>query len=147
MEDLIESITRNNPTAVKVVLASVVVGLAFYQVALMAVGYGKIKLRFLKPQAASFTHRAVGDAVVVITVIVAIMCIGYFGFEDASGDDTRATLHIVFAILLLVTLALKIAVLRRFHELGNYLPALGLTAFVLFILTWITSAGDYLTRV
>ena len=144
MEDLIETLTSNNPTAVKVVLASVAVALAAYQVFLMAVGYGKLRLPFLEPKPASFTHRAVGDAVVAVTVVVAVMCIGYFGFEDASGEELRATFHVIFALLLLATIALKITVIRRWHQLRRYLPALGLTVFVLFVLTWITSAGDYL---
>ena len=39
MEDLIEELTRGNVTEVKVVLASVVLGLAVYQVLLAAVAY------------------------------------------------------------------------------------------------------------
>jgi len=144
LEDLIERVTNGNPTAVKVVLASVAVALAAYQVLLMAVGYGKLRLPFLNPKAASFTHRAVGDAIVAVTIVVAFMCIGYFGFEDASGEEVRATFHVIFALLLLATIALKITVIRRWHQLGRYLPALGLTVLVLFVLTWITSAGDYL---
>jgi Family of unknown function (DUF6529) len=86
VEDLIESVTRGNVTQVKVVLASVVVALAVYQVLLMAVGYGKLHLPFLRPRAASLAHRAA----------------------------------------------------------GRFLPHLGLTVFVLFVVTWATSAGDYL---
>jgi hypothetical protein len=144
VEDLIESITNGNPTAVKVVLASVVLALAAYQVVLMAVGYGKLRPPFLSSRAASFSHRAVGDAIVTITVVVAVMCIGYFGTEDASDEETRALLHVIFAILLLVTIAVKIAVVRWFHGLGRYLPALGITVFTLFVMTWLTAAGDYL---
>ena len=74
MEDLVESITRGNVTQVKVVLASVVVALAVYQVLLMAVGYGKLRLPFLRPRAASVAHRAAGDTIVFVTVCVAVMC-------------------------------------------------------------------------
>ena len=50
----------------------------------------------------------------------------------------------VTGILLIVALAFKIAVLRWLHGLGRFLPALGLSVFVLFTITWITSAGIYL---
>jgi Family of unknown function (DUF6529) len=144
VEGLIETITFGNPTAVKVVLASIVAALAAYQVFLMAIGYGKIRPPFLGSKAASFAHRAIGDATVAVTLTITAMCIGYFGFEDASGEDTRATLHITFALLLLAAISLKIIVVRWWHSAGRFLPAFGITIFVLFVMTWLTSAGDYL---
>jgi hypothetical protein len=27
-------------------------------------------------------HRAVGDSIAVVLVVVAVLCVGYFGFED-----------------------------------------------------------------
>lgn len=138
MEDLIESLTRGNPTEVKVVLASVALALAVYQLLLIAVGYGKLRPPFLAPAVASRMHRAVGDAIAVLLIVTATMCVGYFGFEDDAG------LHIAAASALLVVLALKIAVVRRWHRLGRLLPALGASVWVLLALTWITSAGDFL---
>jgi hypothetical protein len=41
-------------------------------------------------------------------------------------------------------LALKIVIVRWWHAMGRYLPALGLAVFSLFLITWITSAGNYL---
>jgi Family of unknown function (DUF6529) len=96
MEELITNLTRGNVTEVKVVLASIVTALACYQVALMAVGYGKVRLRFLAADPASRAHRAIGDGIVVITVMVATMCISYFELED------DATAHVIAAISLLV---------------------------------------------
>jgi hypothetical protein len=43
MEDLIETLTRGHPTEVKVVLASVALALAAYQLVLIAVRYGKLR--------------------------------------------------------------------------------------------------------
>ena len=43
-------------------------------------------------------------------------------------------------------LALKIAVLRRWHSLGRYLPLLGLSAFTLLAITWATTAGSFLAE-
>ena len=141
MEDLIETITRGNPTEVKVLLASVALGLAVYQLALIAVGYGKLRPPFLAAAPASRTHRAVGDTIAGLLVITALMCVGYFGFED------DASLHMVAAIALLTVLALKITVIRRWHALGRFLPALGISVWVLLALTWLTSAGDFLELV
>ena len=149
MDDLIEDLTRGNVTQVKVVLASVVVALAVYQVFLMAVVYGKARLPFLKSKAASFAHRGLGDMIVAITATVAFMCVGYFeiqdGIEHASdGEEGRAAVHVVAAILLLAAIALKIVVVRWWHRMGRFLPHIGLSIFVLFVVTWVTSAGDYL---
>ena len=136
MEDLIHELARGNVTEVKVVLASVVVALAVYQVFLMAVGWGKLSLPFLKPRPASFTHRAVGDVIVVVTLVIAFMCVGYFGFDDDGA------FHAVTGGLLLGVLALKIVVLRWCHSMSRYLPLMGLTVFALFIITWVSSAGS-----
>jgi Family of unknown function (DUF6529) len=149
MEDLVDAVTFGNVPQVKTVLASVVTAMAIYQVALMAVGYGKVKVPFLRPRTASLAHRAVGDAILPITALVAWMCIAYFGVSDgieyaADDETTRAALHVIFGTLLLVALTLKVLVVRRWRSLDRYLPHLGLTVFALFVLTWITSAGDYL---
>lgn len=149
MDDLIEEVTRGNVTEVKVVLASIIVALAVYQVFLMAVGYGKLRLPNLKPKAASLTHRAVGDTLVVLTIIVTWMCVGYFeigdGIEHARpGEELRVAIHVVSALALLAVLTLKVIVVRWWHSLGRFLPHFGLTVFSLFVIVWISSAGDYL---
>ena len=149
MEEFVESLTRGNVSQVKTVLASVVTILALYQVVLMAVGYGKLKLRSLEPKPASFAHRAVGDTIFLITALVAYMCVSYFEVEDGieyarDGETTRATVHVVAAIALLSVLALKIVIIRWWHRMGKLLPLLGLSVATLFLITWLTSAGNYL---
>jgi hypothetical protein len=140
VSDLIETLTRGNPTEVKVLLASVALALAVYQLVLISVGYGKVRPRFLAAAPASATHRAVGDTIVVVLVVVALMCVGYFGLED------DAALHIAAAIALLSVLALKIVVVRWWHRMGRFLPALGISVWLLLALTWLTSAGDFLAN-
>jgi hypothetical protein len=137
VESLVEDITRGNVTEVKVILASVALALAVYQVVLISVGYGKLRPRFLAARVASFAHRTVGDAIAAIIVVVAFMCIGYFGFEENG-------LHIAAAVGLLTVLALKILVIRRWHAMGRFLPVLGVSVWLLLALTWITSAGSFL---
>jgi hypothetical protein len=87
VEDLVGDIARGNVTEVKVVLASVVMALACYQLFLIAVGYGRVRPSFLAARPASLAHRAVGDALVVMVVVVALMCLSYFGF----GRTRRCT--------------------------------------------------------
>jgi hypothetical protein len=145
MEDFVETLTRDNVSEVKVVLASIVTALAVYQVLLMVVGYGKVWLPFLKPKAASFTHRASGDTIVLITLLVALMCISYFGWDDSShSDDESSSLHAIAGVLLLGVLGLKIVVIRWWHRMGRYLPVLGVAVLALFLVTWFGSAGNYL---
>ena len=143
MEDLVESIAQGNVTEVKVVLATIVAALAVYQVLMMAVGWGKVKVPFLSSRAASFSHRAVGDSVVLITLLVAFMCIAYFGFEDGD-EETRTMIHAVAGTLLVVILAIKVSVVRWWEKAGRFLPALGLIVFTLYMVTWASSAADYL---
>jgi hypothetical protein len=138
MDQLIDDLTFGNVYEVKTVLASVAAALAVYQLVLIAVGYGKLRPRFLGSPAASLTHRASGDVILVLVVVVALACLAHFGFDDHGG------LHAVTGALLLVVLALKVAVIRWWHGLGRLLPVLGSTVFVLLALTWLTSAGHFL---
>ena len=137
MEQLIEDLTRGNVTEVKVVLASVVLALAVYQVVLAAVFYGRLRPPFLAAASASWTHRASGDTILVLTVIVATMCIGYSGFEEGGT-------HAVAATALLGVFAFKVLVVRLGGSLGRLLPVLGVSVLLLFAITWLTSAGDFL---
>ena len=137
MEDLVADLTRGNVTEVKVVLASVVAALAVYQVVLMAVGYGKLRPPFLGAAEASFAHRAAGDGIVAVTVVVAVMCLSFF--ELGEG-----VVHAVAGALLLAVVALKIIVLRWWRTMDRFLPLLGISVLVLFALTWAGSAGDFL---
>jgi hypothetical protein len=138
MEDLIENLTDGNVTEVKVALASVVLALAVYQVVLAAVAYGKLRPRLLEGGLASWTHRASGDAIVVLTILVATACLSYYGFDDDGGA------HAVFGTVLLGVLALKVLVVRVGGGLSRLLPYLGIALLALFGATWLTSAGDFL---
>jgi hypothetical protein len=151
MEEFVDGITRGNVSQVKTVLASIVLVLAAYQVLLMAVGYGKIRVPFLKPKAAAFTHRAVGDAAVAVGIFVAFLCWSYFGvgdgIEHARGEETtRATIHVVAGSSFVAAVVAKVIVVRWARRLGRFIPAIGLTLFALFSIAWLTSAANYLWR-
>ena len=135
MEDVVETLTRGNVAEVKVVLASVALALGVYQLAVIAVGYGKLKLPFLAAPPAFKAHRAVGDTIALLLLITGLMCVSVYGFED-----DKAT-HAIAGTALLAVLALKVSVVRRDFGLGRYLPVIGLSVFALLCLTWLTSAG------
>jgi hypothetical protein len=130
-------LVRGNPTEVKVVLASVATALAVYQIVLAAVFYRKLRPSFLDAGPAAWTHRASGDTIAVLLVVVAIMCLSYFGLEDNA-------FHAVTGFLLLLVLAVKVTVIRWWHSAGRFLPALGVTVFVLLVTTWASTAGAFL---
>jgi hypothetical protein len=131
-------LVQGNPTEVKVVLASVATALAIYQLVLAAVFYRKLRPSFLDATPAAFTHRASGDAIAALLLVVAVMCLSYFGLEDGA-------FHAVTGFLLLVVLAVKVAVIRWWHAAGRFLPALGLTVFALLVATWASTAGAFLS--
>lgn len=138
MEDLVESLTRGNPTEVKVLLASVVLALAVYQLVLIAIGYGRLRPPFLQARPAARAHRAIGDMLAALIVAVALMCLAVYGWDDDGGA------HAVLGAVLVGVLVCKIAIVRRGGRLGRLLPLLGATVFALLALTWIASAGDFL---
>ena len=137
MEDFIDTVTRGNPGSVKTVLTSVVFALMAYQLVLAAIGYRTLPVIEARP--AFFTHRASGDALVVIMVIVALMCLAAYGFEDDSSA------HFLAGVALAVALAVKISVIRFFPRAGGLLPYLGVTVFVLLAVTWFTSVPGFLS--
>jgi hypothetical protein len=137
VEQLIDDLTRGNVTEVKVVLATVILALAVYQLLLAAVAYGWLKLPFLGSHSASWTHRASGDAILVLTAVVATMCLAYYGFDEGGA-------HPIVACVLLGLLAAKVMAVRLGGRLGRLLPLLGLSVLLAFTITWLSSAGDFL---
>jgi ABC-type phosphate transport system permease subunit len=138
MEDLVESLTRGNVAEVKVLLASVALALGVYQLAVIAVGYGKLRLPFLAAPPAFAAHRAVGDTIALLLLCTGVMCVSVDGFEDDEA------VHAVAGTALLSVLAFKVSVVRRDFGLGRFLPLLGISVFLLLCVTWATSAGGFL---
>jgi uncharacterized protein DUF6529 len=135
VEDFVENITRGNPGSVKAVLASVVLALASYQLILAAIGYRKLPVIDSAP--AFLTHRASGDAIVVLFVLIALACVAAFGFEDDYA------LHGWAGVAAAAVVAVKVAVVRT-GKGGRALPYLGVTLFALLAVTWLTVTPDFL---
>ena len=138
MERLIDEVTNGNVTEVKVVLASVVLALAAYQLLLASVAYGKLRTRLLESGIAAWTHRASGDVALVLAVLVAVACISVYGFDEEGGA------HTVFGIAVLAVLAGKVLAVRVGGTLSRLLPYLGVSLFAALGGAWLTSAGDFL---
>ncbi|MDX6586159.1 MAG: hypothetical protein QOI31_632 [Solirubrobacterales bacterium] len=139
MEEFVLDLTNGNVAEVKVILASVIAALAIYQLALAAVGYGKLRLPFLANPAALRGHRAIGDTSFALAVITGVMCLSVYGFEDDGG------IHAVAGAIVLGTLVVKTCIVRSDSlKIGRLLPPLGIAVFLLFMITWATSAGDFL---
>ncbi|WP_448626052.1 DUF6529 family protein [Geodermatophilus sp. URMC 64] len=123
----------------KAVLATVLVVLAVYQILLMLVGYGRVRLRVLSPRAASRSHRAIGDTVAAVALTVAAVCIASFGLF--ATYQTRVLVHSLAGWGLLLLLLAKVAVVRwGGPRLGRLLPLLGTALLALLIVLWATSA-------
>jgi hypothetical protein len=136
--DAIERLAQGNVGGVKTVLASVALALAVYQLVLIGVSYGKLRVPFLGARPASSAHRASGDAIATLLVLVGATCVAVYGFDDDM------TVHAIAGAALLGVLAAKVAVVRRGLGLGHRLPVFGVTVFVLLCVTWATSAPEAL---
>ena len=138
VEDLVETLARGNVTEVKVVVTTVALALAVYQLVLITVVYGKARPGFLGPEPAAQTHRASGDAIAVLLIVVALMCVSYFGLED------DAAFHAVTGAALLAVLTVKVVIIRWWHAAGRFLPVLGISVFLRLAATWASTAGAFL---
>jgi hypothetical protein len=144
--ELLDQLSGGHTTVVKIVLASVLVVLALYQAVLAAVFYGKVRPAWLAPDVAAATHRASGDALVVVAGLVGLACLtGYEVGDAAERGGPRVAAHAVFGVLVLLTLAAKVLVVTVGQaRWGRALPALGLSVVLLFLATWGTSALPHL---
>ena len=106
------------------------------QFVLASIFYLKLRPAFLDAGPAAFTHRASGDTIAVLLIVVAIMCLSYFELEDSA-------FHAVTGFLLLVVLAVKVVVIRWWHAAGRFLPALGISVFLLLTATWASTAFEF----
>jgi hypothetical protein len=73
------------------------------------------------------------------------MCLTYFGFDDSGkhGSDAGSSFHAIPGTLLLALLTLKVIVVRWWHGMARFLPALGVAVFALFTITWLSSASEF----
>jgi hypothetical protein len=131
--------------AVKVVLATVVLGLAAYQGLLATVVYGRLRTLGLARRVAARAHRLVGATTTALMVAVGAVCLSAYDVGDAIEDGGAAAAHAVAGSVVLVLLAVKIVVVHLGPRAGRALPALGVAVLTLVAVTWGTSALPVLT--
>jgi hypothetical protein len=136
--NFVDTLTRGNVPQVKTLLASVALALAVYQLVLIAVAYGKVRLPVLTAGPAAKVHRASGDTIAVLLLVVAAMCLLHFGYREGAG------FHALTGTALLAVLVVKVVVVRWWHGANRLLPWLGASIFVLLAVTWAGSAGAFL---
>ncbi len=129
---------RGNVASVKPVLTTVALALAVYQLALIAVAYGRVRLPALAAPSAGIAHRAAGDTIAALLAFLAVACLAAYGFEDDM------LLHGIAGAALVALLIVKVAVVRRGLGMSRGLPLFGLTVFALLAVTWATSAPELL---
>lgn len=124
----------------KVVLATIVFGLAGVQVALASRFWGLSTFPPVSEGAAVRIHRYSGRMAVLLGLLVGFSCvIGPAG----PTSPTRVLIHSVAGSAVFVLLAAKLTVLRVMRTGDRYLPVLGLLLFMALAAVWVTSVADY----
>lgn len=85
-------------------------------------------------------HRWEGDATLILTVIVALICVTNFGFSLYSP---RVTLHTALGTLAALVMLLKVIIARRFRTYLRYTPILGTIVGLSLLGTFVASALWY----
>ena len=128
---------------VKSILATVVLVLALGQVVSMAQlrGYLKFKLIPLPTKSLRTWHRWGGDATLLLTLLVALICLTY---EAYYPYHWRIPLHVALGSLAALVMLAKLLMARRFRSYLRYGPLLGAIAGLSVLGTFLASALWYL---
>jgi hypothetical protein len=129
--------TGQDTLALKSVLASVVLGLAAFQVS--SAGWFMGKLRFLPaaPRRLGLVHRITGVTLFLVTVPIAYHCAFAYGVQTFDG---RTAVHSIAGCFFYGAFVAKVTVVRSKRLPGWALPLAGGTLFVTVALLWYTSA-------
>src|SRR6202171_1421737 len=141
----INQLSGGQVTWVKIVLTSVLVVLAIYQLSLAAVFYGKVRVPILAGRVAAVTHRSSGDAICVVVVLIGLACLSGYQIGDAlEHRGIRVAAHVVVTLLLAV-LAVKVMIVRfGGRRASQLLPYFGGSVLLLLIGSWATSSLFFL---
>lgn len=101
--------------------------------------------RKISPTVLRGLHRSAGFVFGILLLTISFFCVKYW---IAAGDQTstRAIFHGVLALALIIVFLLKIFIVQFYKQFLRFVPAMGLTVFVLTFLVFSTSAGFYLLR-
>jgi cytochrome c2 len=125
----------------KSALASVMIACAVIQVLTMFEVMGRERPRG-NPRVLGWIHRGSGYGFVVLLVTISVFCVKDFVTSTAE-ISTRGLFHSVLALIVILVLAIKLGVLRRYHLFGKFLPLLGGSVFVLSFVVYALSGGYF----
>ncbi|MFN2568543.1 MAG: DUF6529 family protein [Candidatus Dormibacteria bacterium] len=118
-------------------LASVILGLALWQLVLALWMYGKLPGTGEAPRRLPLVHRLSGLALVAVSVPVAYHCMFAYGVQRFDG---RVAVHSIAGCFLYGAVVAKVAIVRTKRLPGWALPIAGGTLVVVVGLLWYTSA-------
>jgi plastocyanin len=122
----------------KVVLATIILGVAALQVVSMATVYGWLPVPDRVKEPLAIFHRWEGRTIVFVAVIIAVLCILDPG-PQSSPDRQRN--HTILGITILALLTLKIGVIHFAPKAHTaVLPVLGIAVAGIFVGLWYTSS-------
>ena len=121
----------------KSVLASVVLGLAAFQIATAGWFMGKPSFLRAAPRRLGSVHRMTGILALLVTLPVAYHCAFAYGVQTLT---TRTAVHSIAGCFFYGAFVAKVTVVRSKRLPGWALPLAGGTLFVTVFLIWYTSA-------
>jgi hypothetical protein len=121
----------------KSILASVVLGLAVFQVSSATWFMGKLRFAPPAPRRLRLVHRITGVSLFILTLPIAYHCAFAYGVKTFDG---RTAVHSIAGCFFYGAFAAKVTVVRSRRLPGWALPLAGGTVFVTVALLWYTSA-------
>ena len=125
---------------VKSILTTVVLGLSIAQAISMPQLRGSWRLLPLPPRRLRTWHRWGGDATLILTLTIAVICIIHAPFRTYP---LRVPLHAAMGTLAAVVMFLKVVIARRFRRYLKHVWILGAVAGVCVLGTFAASALWY----
>ncbi len=125
----------------KSALASVMIACAVIQVLTMFELMGRERPRG-NPRVLAWIHRGSGYGFLTLLVTISVFCVKDFVTSTAEVS-TRGLFHSVLALSVILILAIKLGVLRRYHLFDKFLPLLGSSVFVLSVVVYSLSGGYF----
>jgi hypothetical protein len=130
----------------KVVVSTVIGGLAVLQVIGALWIYGKLGIR--APSWLGMAHRVSGTIALVLSMFVAYHCLWALGLESGTvhGEKVpmRTVVHGVLGCAVVGAVVVKVVAVRSKRAPGWFLPVAGGLLFALLVVVVLTSAGWYL---
>ena len=130
----------------KVVVSTIIGGLALLQVVGALWMYGKLGIR--APSWLGRAHRVSGAIAVVLSLFVAYHCLFALGLESGTLEDgekvpMRTVVHGVLGCAVLGAVVVKVVAVRSRRAPGWFLPVAGGLLFTLLVVVVLTSAVWY----